>query len=85
MSVGEQSCRQLVGRSLSGDHVGRKRPRRAAEAKECHGRRQILPYPRDRLIDRFKRRMIDYCPQCLQGRRILQRGANGVARGSCSR
>ena len=29
MSVGEQSCRQLVGRSLSGDHVGRKRPRRA--------------------------------------------------------
>ena len=51
MSVGKQSCRQLIGRSLSGDHVGRERPRRAAEAKECRGRRQILPHPRDRLID----------------------------------
>jgi hypothetical protein len=33
----------------------------------------ILPHPRDRLIDRFKRCMIDRCPQCLQCRRILQR------------
>jgi hypothetical protein len=39
-------------------HIGR---RSAAEAKECHGRRQILPHPRDCLIDRFKRHMVDCC------------------------
>ena len=32
-------------------HIGR---RRAEEAKECHGRRQILPHPRDCLIDQVQ-------------------------------
>jgi hypothetical protein len=44
-------------RSLSGDHVGRKRPRPATKTEECHRRRQILPHPRNRLVDRFKRQL----------------------------
>jgi hypothetical protein len=36
-------------------------------------RRQFLAYPRNRLIDRFKRGMINHRPQRLKYRRILQR------------
>ena len=71
MSVGEQSRRHLVGRSLSGDHVGRdaSTARRRSQGMSRPAANRRL-HPRDRLIDRLKRCMIDRCPQCLQCRRI---------------
>jgi hypothetical protein len=65
MPIGEQPCRQLVRRSLSGDHVGRKRPRPAAKTEECHRRRQILPHPRNRHAKgaSHRGRVLDYRPK----------------------
>src|SRR6516164_3654688 len=73
MSISEQARRRLIGHSLTGDHVSRERPRCPAEAQECHGRRQALPYPSNRLINRFEHSVVDRRPQFLQCRRIIQR------------
>ena len=52
IAIGEQPRRRLVGRAMAGDHVGRDRPRRAAEADQRRLRRQRRFHPPHRLIDR---------------------------------
>ena len=71
--IGKQPRRKLVHRSMPRDHVRRQSPRRTAKSQQRHRRRQILLYPRDRFVDRFKRFVIDLAAQSLQRCRILQR------------
>ncbi len=59
IAIGEQPRRRLVRRAVPGDHVGRDRPGRAAEAEKRHVCRQIAPSPRDRLVDRREHAFVD--------------------------
>ena len=73
MPISEQPRRRLIGRAAARDHIGRHRPRRAAEAQQRDRRRQIRLDPCNRLIDRRKLGVIDLGPQSFKRRRVVER------------
>ena len=54
MAIGHHPRRRLVRRALSGDHVGRDRPRRAAEADQRDLRIEFAAHAAQRFIDRLE-------------------------------
>ena len=54
MAIGHHPRRRLIRRALSGHHVGRDRPRRAAEADQRDLRIEFAAHAAQRLIDRLE-------------------------------
>ena len=54
MAIGHHPRRRLVRRALARDHVGRDRPRRAAEADQRDLGREFALHAAQRFIDRFE-------------------------------
>ena len=73
IAIGKQPRRRLVRRSAAGDHVGRDRPGRAAEAEQRHRRRQRRFHAPHGLIDRRQHLVIDVRRQPLKIGAILER------------
>ena len=73
LAIGHQPGRGLIGRAAPRHHVGRNRPRRAAEAEQGDILRQRVLDPADGLVDRRKHRVIGVGRKRVQLRRIVQR------------
>ena len=58
---------------MTGNHVGRNRPRAAAEAKKRHGWRQFGFDEPDRFVDRRQHRIVDRAAQCRHRGGIVER------------
>ena len=54
MPIRHHPRRRLIGRAVSGHHVGRNRPRRAAKSDQRDVRIELAPHPAQCLIDRLE-------------------------------
>ena len=73
LAIGHQPGRGLIRRAAPRHHVGRDRPRRAAEAEQGDIRRQRALDAAHGLVDRRKHRVIGVGRKRVQLRRIVQR------------
>ena len=73
MAIGHHPRRRLVRRALSGDHVGRNRPRRAAEADQRDLGREFAANAAQRFIDRLELAEVSLCGQRRHLLRRIQR------------
>ena len=73
MPIGHHPRRRLIGRALSGDHIGRDRPRRAAEADQRDLRIERGAHPAQRFIHRLELGEVGLRRQRLDLLRRIQR------------
>ena len=73
MLIGHHPRRRLIGRALSGNHIGRDRPRRAAEADQRDFRIELGAHPAQRFIHRLELAEVGLRRQRLDFFRRIQR------------